>query len=271
MLPEAGFLMLLKKQNQMTKTIHTSLAVLMLGISLFSSCKKDEESSPAPTPTNTTPTVNTTPNITGAEGVLVGVQTKMIQTVAGISIPYYTGSGVASFWTSAGSYLDAGAITLNTNSLTKNSSNAYYFTPGASSPTGIDFSSNSYNCDWVVAGNSGNGIPAINRTITMGFPDLDSIQSSSTISLGSSFTLQCPSVSNADSVMFFVAGQNATLMYIGAPGTNSHTFSSSEMSTLGTGTGILEIVPYRYEMHVESGKNIFYVNETAVVKTVTFN
>jgi hypothetical protein len=252
------------------KSFKITIFALALVSGLVSSCKKDSTTEPTPTPTPT-PTVNTTPNITGADGVLAAVQTKSVQTIGGFTIPIYIGTGVGVFWSTPNSYLDAGTISLNSNSLTKGSNNAYSFQPGTTNPTGIDFSANSYNVSWNVSGNSGNGIPAISRTITMGFPDIDSVQSSATISHSADFTLQCPSVSNADSVMFFIAGSSATLTYTAGPGVNSHTFSASQMGTLGTGTCILEIVPYNYTSFTEGGKSIYYINETAVTKMVTVN
>jgi hypothetical protein len=249
-----------------------ALAAACLVLS-FTACKKEEASAPTtPNNNNSTPTVNTTPNFVGAGGVCAAVQTRTSQTVAGIPFTFDVGTGAATFWNTVGTYLDAGSSTLNNESLTKNANNIYSYSPGTSNPSGIDFSSNGGNVTWTFSGNSANSITAINRTISIGFPSVDSINiASTTISHATDFTLQCPSISNSDSVLFIVAGPSASLTFTGGGGSTSHTFRAAEMGTIGTGTGIVEIVPYRFTSFTEGSRVIYYVNETAVTKMVTIN
>jgi hypothetical protein len=52
------------------------------------------------------------------------------------------------------------------------------------------------------------------------------------------------------------------------PGTTSTTFTSAELTSLGSGTGIAEIVPYSIESKVLNGKKYYFINENAVTKSV---
>jgi hypothetical protein len=115
-------------------------------------------------------------------------------------------------------------------------------------------------------------VSAINYTTSNSFPNVDSIANGKTIDKSVAYTLQASgSVTNSDSVIFVVAGPSATLMATRPAGTSSHTFSATEMATIGAGTGIVEIVPYNIESTTVGGKKYYFINETAVTKLVTIN
>jgi hypothetical protein len=151
------------------------------------------------------------------------------------------------------------------------SNNAYVFTPTQSSPEGISFSN---NVAWDVTGNTGNGIAAFNYSDNSSFPSISDISNSGTVSSATSFTLSATSGVYGDSVIFVVTGSRGHVMYTAAPNTSSHTFSSSEMATVGTAgnnTGLLQIAPYRINHQTINGKSYYFIKETCVSKFVTIN
>lgn len=243
------------------KKIH--LLFFCAGLAFMASCKKDSGSSASATQPNVTPTP------TDAYGVMAAVKTNNYISIAGFTMNMPIGTAVAVFGDAAGfdTYVDAGAVTANDSTLTKQSNNSYVFMQTGYNTTGLDFSSG--NAKWTVAGNG--TVPAINKTTTSGFPFVDSVSAAGEIDITGALTLSAATpVTNADSIIYVVAGPDATLMKTVAGNVNSYTFTATEMGTVGTGTGYLEVVPYNLEKQVISGKAYYFINESASTKMVKF-
>lgn len=240
-------------------------------------CKKTEtpEPEPEPTPTpqqpQTTPQpTNPTPTPSDAKGVFAAVKTLSFVEVPGVGT-VQTDIGVASaaVWETQGTFIDAGTVSLNNNSLTKNSNNSYAFTPSATSTTGIDLSSNR---TWNISGNSTNNVPAIsNFNPPIGFPTLGNISGNiSTVTKSSGVTLTSAApINNADSVIFAVHGPSGSAMKTRPGNTTSYSFTSGELANIGAGSGFIQIVSYKIHGQTFSGKKYYFINESVVTKSVT--
>jgi hypothetical protein len=245
------------------------LVLLIIGATLFSCAKEDDTPAPAATtPTTPTPapapgntTGNAQPNFIGADASLWAVNSLTVTTVAGFpSITTTIGTGVGVFLDGSGSFVDVGAVQLNSNALTLNPNNSYVYVPGTSNPTGISFSG---GVDWSVVG--GNGFPAITKNLTLAFPTVSEITSSATVTKANGYTLSVSTITGADSVLFLVGGVDKTI-----PGNaTSCTFSASELSGLADGTTVVQVAAYTSTSETLSGKLIYYGNETVQSKTTT--
>ncbi|MEZ5047870.1 MAG: hypothetical protein R2831_12870 [Chitinophagaceae bacterium] len=241
------------------------LALALIGNLFFVACDKV---------TPTTPTTPTTPSTTapqptfsGGDGALIAVKSITKTTVAGFPIETEIGTGVAVFGNlSAQTYTDAGTITLNSKSLSKQTNNSYTFIPSTTDPTGIDFSS---GINWNVGGSS--SVTAFNYNAnSIGFPTGDEIVGSNTISSNSSFTVStATTISNSDSVYFQMAGTGGVVLKRMAGNTSSVTFSASELQSVGKGSASIVVAPFRYTQQTINGKAIWVINETAFSKIVT--
>lgn len=246
------------------------LIMFALSTSILFSCSKDEEAAtpaPTPTPTPTTPTGNptgnTSPSFIGADASLWAIKSLSVTTIPGMPpVTTTVGLGVAAFNNGTTTMVDAGTVKLNTTVLTKNANNSYNNTPGTSNPTGIDFSS---GVTWDVTGN--NGFSAFTEVVTLNFPTVSEITSSTTITKSSGYTLTVNTVSGADSVMFLVGSVTKTL----AGNATSCTFSSSELSGLNTGSTVIQVAAYTFTNKDISGKDTYFGNETVQSKTATVN
>ncbi|MFN8154937.1 MAG: hypothetical protein U0Y08_11660 [Bacteroidia bacterium] len=251
----------------MKKLSYVLMLALLAGIT---SCKKDDETTDNGGGGSTTPTVNTTPTYSDADGVLAAVYTNNWITmpfVGTMNMPIGTAVAAFSSTTGGSTYVDAGVVKCEDSTLTKNSSNAYYFNPSMYNPYGLSLGG---NVSWDVAGNA--SVPVINYTTSGVIPSVDSISNGTTINKSNAYTLSVMgSISNSDSVIFVVAGPSATLMVTRPAGTTSHTFSATEMGTIGSGSGVVEVVPYNWESTTISGKKFYFVNEAAATKLVTIN
>lgn len=245
----------------------TLFAFVLIAAVTFS-CSKDESApEPAVTPTPTpapTPTGNTTgnaqPNFAGADASLWAIKSLSVTTITGLPpITTTIGLGVAAF-NNGSSLVSAGTVKLNTNTLTLNTNNSYSFTVGATNPTGIDFSS---GVDWDVSG--ANGFGAFTKSVTLGFPTVSEVTSSTTITKASGYSLTVSTVTNADSVLFLIGEVSKTL----AGNATSCTFSASELSGLNTGSTVIQVAAYKFANETLGGKNIYYGNETVQSKTAT--
>ncbi|PLX05350.1 MAG: hypothetical protein C0594_07740, partial [Marinilabiliales bacterium] len=158
------------------RTLVALLAIAMI----FSSCKKDDDEEDDDTNNNnnnqtqvTEP--NTTPEFNDGDAILVALKSTSFTQTMGMNIPTEIGLAVGAFTEATGSatLVDAGTITCEGKTLTKNDNNSYVFTAGVADPTGIAFSD---NVAWEVSGNSGNGISAISTTVSIGWPEMSPIQ-----------------------------------------------------------------------------------------------
>lgn len=243
-------------------------AILLVGTITFS-CAKEKDTpepveEPTTTPAGTSGSGNTSgnaqPSFAGADASLWAIKSLSVTTVAGLPpITTTIGTGVATFLDGSSSFVGAGTVKLNTNTLTQNPNNSYVFVPGASMPTGITFT----NVSWDVTG--ANGFTAFTKNVTIGFPNVSQITSSATVTKSSGYTITVNTVSGADSVIFLVGGVNKTI----AGNATSCTFSASELSSLSTGTASAQVAAYISTNETVGGKVIYYGNETVQSKSVT--
>ena len=247
----------------MKKVLFVTIMGSLLTMSINSCGKKDTPS----TPSSSAPTINTPSDAVGA---FASVKIVTTQTVGGITIPINIGTAVAWVGTSA-SFLDAGTITCNTKNLAKQTGNSYVFTPTTTEPTGLDFSSSPIS--WTVSGNSANNIAAYSHDVTGYFPEIEDIAHSGDVATNAPFTLTASGPVTGDSVIFVVAGPNASVVKTRGPNTSSCTFTAAEMGTLGTGSnaGIIQIAPYRISLDNSTGRNYYFIRETCVNKFVNLN
>lgn len=236
-----------------------------------SSCKKDKNTTPTPTPTPT-PTSNTpTINTGSVDGALISLVTESTTVTMGIPVTVSTETAVASFYSvtgTGGTMIDGGTVSVNTYALDKQTNNSY--TKVASigmSPSSLNFSSNSSN--WSVGG--AGSVPAFTHNDNASFPDytgtLDSVVTRSsgiTVSLSGK-------VSNADSVILFIAAGSTYVSRTVAGSASSVTLSASDLASLpavSDKTAILEVVPYRYTVQNKGGKNYAFIKEFAATKSI---
>ena len=236
----------------------TSIAFICFAITIIG-CKKTTTE-----PTPTTSTAATTPRPGDADGVLATVNVDATTTAAGITIPLTIGEAVAAFGSTsanflAGTYVDAGTVSCNTQALTKQTGNSYLYQPTGSSATGIDFSS---GVNWNVSG--AGSIPAITKSLGVVMPTMPTVSSSKTVTKGSAYTMNINSISHADSIIFIIASGSVTLQKT-LPGTaTSCTFTASETGTLAKSTtALIQVDPFNYTSEIIGGKKIYYVNESS--------
>ncbi len=216
------------------------------------------------TPSTTTPPTYT-PNYTGTFGALIAINT--VSTTSTLIGPVDTqiGTSVAVFSENSGtSYIAAGTVQTDGNSLTQNDNNSYTFIPSTSNPMGITYGS---TVDWSA---SGGAWPAFTASTTQGFSTISEI-SSGDVNTSGSYTLQCPSVTNADSVLFAVYGPSGSKVVIVGGSNTSHTFTASDLSSLGSGQGFVQIVGINYDPQTISTRQYWLLNETVRTKQVTLN
>lgn len=232
-----------------------------LCLALFSCKKEDILDNLNPNQTNTTP-APPTPTIDNSNGTLVAVKTQTTtETPLGPST-LNIGIGVAAFYTPSNttSFLDAGTVSLNANSLAKQSNNSYLLMPGTANPSGIDFTE---GVSWSVSGNG--DIEAFSFEPTIAFPSVSPITSGSTVNKSLGYTLQTSTVADADSVIFMVGSIVKTV-----PGNaNSCVFSSAELSSLQNGNSVVQIAAYKIQEQPFNSKTYHFIKETVASKTVT--
>ena len=102
--------------------------VFLASIAFFASC--DKKATLPSNNNNGTAAATPSPAPTTGDGFLVALQTVTNTTVAGFPINTVFGTGLAGFGNlAAGTYTDAGAITLNSKAMTKNANNKYKYIP----------------------------------------------------------------------------------------------------------------------------------------------
>ncbi len=240
------------------------LAILSLSLA-FTACKKTDKNNnnnnnnnnqaPAPQPT-----------FGSGDGGLVAVRTITSTSVAGFDVKTELGMATAVFGDlSNRNYVNGGDVDLNTKVLTFSANNVYMFSPTQADPTGIDFSSG--NIVWNVSGNNGNGVPSFTYDASsQGMPTSADLDIPASIDANNDYTLKVKgNISNSDSVYFQIVGTNGTVLLKRLAGnTNSATFTSAELKTLGTGTGSMSICPWNVDSKSFGGKKIYCVNELAL-------
>lgn len=256
-----------RNTNIMTHRITTFRQPLIWALAfgtLLSACKKEEEAPPSsPGGGSSSATPSTTPTYTDADAVLAAVRVNTTQSTPIGPIDIILGTASASFSVDDfASFVQVGNVTCNSEALTPQSNNSYVHIPSATNPTGIDLTS-SNEVVWTVAG--GGGFAAFSRTVMGPFPTAGAISSSETVVRANGYTLTAGSVLNADSVVFTLGTLVRTL-----PGNaSSCTFTASELSALGAGASLAQVVPYRATSEVIDGRNIYFVKQASRSKSVT--
>jgi hypothetical protein len=245
-------------------------ACMLAGITIFTSCDKEEEEETPETPTAATP-ANPIPAPSSADGALVAIQTANYINAPFVGEIYQPiGVGVAVFGNLSGStFVDCGSVTANGFGLTKQSNGTYVTVPSASSAQGIDFSD---DVSWVVAGNSSTSVPAFNHSPSNPMPSGPKYTGATSIGRTSEFTLSSSiAITGADSIIYNVISPTVTVSKTVAGSVGSVTFSATEMGTLTAGSGYVQIVPYNLSSQQFGGKTYYFINESVCTQSVTFN
>ncbi len=251
----------MKKSTTITFSAFIAIAVA------FSACKKSSSTSVTPTTTTSTPS----PTVADVDGGLVSLKVKVTTVTAGVPFTLVTETGLATFFSATGnnsSFVDGGTVSVNSNSLDKQSNNSYLKTASLGmTPADLGFGTNSSN--WSVGG--AGSVPAFTYNDNAAFPDFtgtvpDSVVRSAgvTISLGGNTT-------NADSVLLFIASGSKSITRTFAGTATSATLSSSDLSAFSAvsdKSAIMEVVPYRYTVNTQGGKKYAFIKELAVVKSI---
>lgn len=245
-------------------------AVVLTGT--LGSCTKKTTTPTTPT-TTTSSTTTPTPAVGSVDGVLVSLRLDVVTVTMGIPVSISNENATASFYTATGgtTMADAGAVSVNSIALAKQSNNTYYKTSGVGmTPADLDFNSN--NSNWSVAG--AGGVAGFTYNHSVSFPDFTGTVPDS-IARASSLTVSLSGkVSNADSVILFIAAGSSSVYRTVSGSATSVTIPASELSALPVvtnKTAIVEVVPYRVTMSTQGGKNYAFIKEYAAVKMVNIN
>ncbi|MBK7690938.1 MAG: hypothetical protein IPJ31_07415 [Bacteroidetes bacterium] len=238
--------------------------VFLASIAFFASC--DKKATLPSNNNNGTAAATPSPAPTTGDGFLVALQTVTNTTVAGFPINTVFGTGLAGFGNlAAGTYTDAGAITLNSKAMTKNANNTYTYIPSTGDITGVDLSS---SINWNVGG--GNGIPAFTHDATaQDLPNSGDLSAFASINSTNDFSLSVSgSISNSDSVYFQISGANGSVLKRMASNTTTALFTAAELQTIGKGTGTVVVAPWNMDSITQGGKKIYIINELALSRLV---
>lgn len=208
------------------------------------------------------------PAYTGEYGALVGIKTVTSTTTPVGTFDTELGTAVAVFSQNGGtSFQTAGTISVatgTTNTLTLSSNNAYVYIPTVTDITGIDFSgSQTWN-------GTGGTWPSFTATTNQGFATVGTITSGE-VFLSATYNLTSSGVTDADSIYYAVYGPSGSKVILEAGTTSSHTFSVADLSTLGTGSGFIQITAIKYESQTIGGRPYYIINETVRTKQVNIN
>ncbi len=233
--------------------------IVCLSVTSCNLLPDDDDTPPTNDPASNPPT----PAIADGYGTLSAVKSVTFQDIPGYGqIEVDLGLAVGVFFNGVNydTYLNAGTVTCESENLEEQDNGSYVYLPSQTSPTGIDFSGNP---DWNVSGSV--DIPAFSHTTSIGFPTVGSLNSASTVSNGSDYTLTVASVTGADSVIFMMGG----VVHTEAGNATSSTFTSAEISGMGTGASFAQAAAYKIEEATYGGKNYWFVNEKVVTQSIT--
>lgn len=277
----------------MKKQVITFSIIALTGVLCFTACKKKSDPAPASTSSSTTggsttggssSSASTPPTASDADGVMVALR---LNTASVISVPGFGNvttfikldGGIAQFPTTTGgnTYQDAGTVTLNTTTLTKQSNNQYQ---KIQQPNQANFGLSS-SVSWTVAGTS--SVPAISGVYAYQLPTYDTtyfgnLLPSNTLTKSSGLTVYISSyvshTTSSDSVICLITGGGSTsVKKTVSVNASTVSFTASELSGLSNTTnGQFQITPYSIYSNTYSGKKYYFVSEQAYVKTgVTIN
>ena len=243
------------------KTQANLLAMIFLAMSLaFTGCNDDDdEDGPDPAPTQNTDT-DPTPSFPMADATLVAVDTKTTQETPLGTFDIFIGTAVGLFFDANQNLLDAGTVSINGSTLTKNSNNSYTYLPSVTEPEGLSFTTGT---DWDVSGSS--DFPAFTASPGFDFPSVGDISGGDIVDRSADYTISISSVSDADSIIYVISGVTKTT----AGNVTSCTFSADELAVAPAGPGIIQAAPYAFDDQEFSDKTVYFVKEKVVSKSVT--
>jgi hypothetical protein len=179
--------------------------------------------------------------------------------------------GVGVFYSTPGAatFVDAGAVSVNTIALEKQSNNSYMkMATIGQTPSDLGLSG---GVDWSVAG--AGSIPAITYSHGGAFPSYtDSLPA--VITKANGLTLDISSASNADSIYVMIAAGNQSVFKRFAGNATTATITASELSALpnvSDNTAFLEVLPTRFKLETIGGKDFVFIKERAVVRGININ
>jgi len=254
------------KNSINTKQILFTVFVISISFLTLQSCKKTDAIIPDDPGKSTTPS-NPTPKISDADAILIALKTVSYTSIAGTVIETPIGLPLAIFFDGS-NFKDVGAVTCETEGLTKQDNNSYIFMPSATNPTGVSYSG---DIDWTVVG--ANGFPGGTYTSKGSFPSNVEIDATTgqDIDAQSAYTLAAKiSIANADSIYFGVYGPNGAVNHVVAGGISSFTFSQAEMKSIGTGAGFMQIAAVKQVKRevLSSGEVIYHLTEKVNTQSV---
>ncbi|MBX2975646.1 MAG: hypothetical protein KF721_05900 [Ignavibacteriaceae bacterium] len=243
----------------MKKTILLFSLLMLLAIV---GCKKDDA---ATNPTDNPGSTSTTPTPTdfgGATPTNVMAVVRTSTTYVGVTID--VGTAVATFGTPP---QDKGAVKVTSKgtdyNLTKQSNNAYIFTPDALSPQGISFNSGATEVTFSAA----NYTLGSNRVVVPGKITLTSPAMDASVPRGSNLTISWTTSNAGANNAVMVIDKNGKSIFKQNLGTaTSTTINSTELQTLATGTGIVYALSYNYIL--TNNNEAVLIGETVAFNTV---
>lgn len=250
------------------KSAKSLLAMMMAAVTLTTSCNKTDDATPA----NNQPNPQT-PVVNDVDGALVSLKLNYSFSYPGIPpVPVEAQIGLATMFNNrnSSSYVDVGAVSVNSNGLDKQGNNSYMkFATIGQATTDLGFSNGS---SWNIAG--GNGVTGFSYNHNVAFPSYTGelptkVTRSSGVSINiSSYT------SNADSVYVLIAAGNQHVLKHYAASAGTVTIPASELSSLPVvtnNTGIIEVDPFRYNIQTINGKKYAFIKEYAKVAYVNID
>lgn len=255
------------------------LAPAMAFMLFAASCDKveTEPSTPTPDPKPSGTVTPPSPIPTGSDlsGALISINMVYSSQPAGSPFPVElnTEIGTAIFYNAPGgtSYVDAGAVSVNSIALEKQSNNVYSKVASIGmTPSDLKFDGGS---NWNVAGSG--SVAAFTYNHSTSFPKFSGdVPTSVTKSSGVTLTLTSSTVKNADSVYVLIASGDKSFLkaYVATSGTV--TISAADLSSLPAATnntGIFEVCPFKYNIASVGGKKYVFIKEQAVVKNININ
>lgn len=227
-----------------------------------SEAEKDDGSCIAPTPGSSSPGTFS-PSFSGEYGALIAIKTISTSDTPIGPVDTEFGTAVAVFSENSGtSFVNAGTVKVDSETLTKQENNSYVYMVGVTNPMGLTFGS---TVNWTGTGATWE---AFSTSTNQGFSSVNTITSGN-VSKASSYTLTSGSVSNADSILYAVYGSSGNTLVIVGGNNTSHTFSAADLSSLGEGSGLVQVVGLNYDKKVVGAKDYWLINETVRTKSIS--